>query len=598
MDRIVILDAGGQYTHLIARNVRELGVYSEIVEFAAAGERSKGAKGIIISGGPRSVLEADSPRLDRSFFEKLRWPALGICYGHQLLAYALGGEIKPGLIREYGHAALNIRKPGSLLRGLGRREPVWVSHGDTVVRPPEGFQILASTADCEIAAMGDPHRKFYGVQFHPEVIHTPRGKQVLRNFVRHVCGCQPTWSAKRQVGKFVREIREKAKGRPVLFLVSGGVDSTVAFVLCVKALGRKRVQGIYVDTGLMRKDETNLFKDRMARLGYDNIDVLDRSDSFLGPLRHVSEPERKRKIIGEAFVAVYHELFKSWSGKGDSWMLGQGTIYPDTIESGGTAHAALIKTHHNRVPEIQELQKQDRLIEPIHQLYKDEVRQLGRRLGLPKTILGRLPFPGPGLAIRCLATSKDQAVSALTLPKEIRGQLGVSAYRLPVRSVGVQGDSRTYAHTAVLTGRLSFAQLGELSSAITNKIREINRVAWLVASRPDADVLQARIVRSELTHARLDLLREADATVNEAIENLIARCEIWQCPVVLLPLRWREGETVVIRPVSSRDGMTANFSHLPSAPLRRLARRLLNIRGIDAVLYDVTNKPPGTIEWE
>lgn len=597
-DRIVILDAGGQYTHLIARAVREIGVYSEILPFDPAHPGLKGAKGLIVSGGPRSVLEAGSPQLRAEFFGSFGRPVLGICYGHQLLAHALGGEIRPGQIREYGKSELHTEGRDSVLSGLKPKETVWMSHGDSVVTPPPGFDVLARTAECAVAAMGDRDRGFYGVQFHPEVAHTPSGKKILRNFVIRVCRCRPTWSPAGQVLRMVRDMRRSAAGRNVFFLVSGGVDSTVAFTLCVRALGQKRVRGTFVDTGLMRKNESRDFLKAMRGLGYRNIEAWDRSRAFLDPLAGVTDPEEKRKKIGDAFLVVYREVIENWEASGRSWLLGQGTIYPDTIESGGTPTAAVIKTHHNRVAAIQDLIRENRVIEPLTQFYKDEVRALGRRLGLPPRILRRLPFPGPGLGVRCLCSAESQPIVRDAGLDALLGKGPVQGFILPVRSVGVQGDGRTYAHAALLTGRAPLEHLASLATRITNRMPSVNRVCHLVALRRGDRIQEARSVPAGLTAERVERLREADAWVDRVIRRHVRRLAIWQFPVVLLPVQVAGGEMVVLRPVGSRDGMTANFARLPAPVLRDLSEGLLGIPGIGAVLYDLTDKPPATIEWE
>ena len=390
--QIYVLDAGGQYCHLISRKVRELGVYAEVRPSETPAAELASARGIIISGGPSSVYDPGSPTVDPALFA-LNRPVLGICYGQQLMAYLLGGQVRKGEKGEYGLATVDVKSAADpFFSGIEGPQQAWMSHRDQVSVPPPGFAVAASTATCPIAAIADAQRNLYGVQYHPEVVHTLRGREYLSNFVLRVCGCTPDWDPRHRIPLLEQEIRECAGSRNVFFFVSGGVDSTVAFTLAVRALGPGRVRGVYVDTGLMREGETDYVR-RMEGIAVENA-----ADEFLGPLADVTDPERKRHIIGEAFVGVQERIIDSRRLLDEHWILGQGTIYPDTIESGGTAKASVIKTHHNRVAGIQRLIESGRIIEPLKSFYKDEVREVGRELGIPSELLERHPLPrtGPG----------------------------------------------------------------------------------------------------------------------------------------------------------------------------------------------------------
>ncbi len=581
--QVCVLDAGGQYCHLIARRVRELGVYAEVRPSEISAPELAACRGIIISGGPASVYAPESPKVDRRLFE-LGVPALGICYGQQLMAYMLDGAVRKGSRGEYGLAMLEVARPGGLFNGLSPREQVWMSHRDQVETPPPGFEVLGSTETCAIAAMADVWRRLYAVQFHPEVVHTPRGMRILENFVFAICGCQRDWDPKRRIPIVERLIREVVGERNVFFFVSGGVDSTVAATLCLRALGPERVRGVYVDTGLMREGETDFVRRVFGALGASGFWVEDAGAAFLGALGAARDPEQKRHIIGEQFVAVQERILESGHFLDRDWILGQGTIYPDTIESGGTEKADVIKTHHNRVPGIQRLIEENRIVEPLTSFYKDEVREIGRELGLPDELIHRHPFPGPGLAIRCLCAAQAA---------ELRRCAG--GWLLPVRSVGVQGDERSYRPVLALDGPFSNdAAVFDRATALVNQLPEVNRV---VACLSPLDSLAVQ--PSSLTPERLSRLRRADAIVRRLSHQAGYDAAIWQFPVVLIPLGAPgRPDSVVLRPVHSVDGMTAQAVPMPPDLLAAMRAELLALEGVAAVLYDLTHKPPATIEWE
>ena len=597
MGRIAVLDSGGQYCHLIARKVRELGVYAEIFPVGVDPSRLCDHAGIILSGGPSSVFDEASPQPQAGLFA-LGKPMLGICYGHQLIARYLGGTVERGDTHEFGSATLRLRADGALFGGLSSEQQVWMSHGDHVARPPAGFAVLADTDECEVAAMGHETLRSYGLQFHPEVVHTHNGSKILGNFLRNACGCAMDWQPQNRVRELLRQINETAGDRRVLLFLSGGVDSTVAYALVVRALGPERVEAVYVDTGFMRDRETDEIEGAFRKLDLGKLRVFQAADLFMGRLQGVVDPETKRAIIGQAFVDVQDQILRDDRYAGQDWMLGQGTIYPDTIESGGTHAADVIKTHHNRVERIQELLDEGRVLEPLSEFYKDEVREIGRVLDLPSRLIERHPFPGPGLAIRCICAAVAEAAVPERRISEIAERAGYSAFLLPLRSVGVQGDSRSYAQLTVLHGGdIEFSRLLPLSTAITNEFRQTNRVVACLAPC-EIDPSQWGIRPATLTPERVGLLQRVDRTVTDYLRQEGLYDEVWQCPVVLLPWSRGDGETVALRPVVSVDGMTASVAQLPTQGLLALADRLLSLDGVDAVVYDVSHKPPSTIEWE
>ncbi|HPQ16572.1 MAG TPA: glutamine-hydrolyzing GMP synthase [Bryobacteraceae bacterium] len=582
--QITVLDAGGQYCHLIARKVRELGVSAEVRPSGTPAADLARSKGIIISGGPASVYEPDSPQVDPGIFRAGK-PVLGICYGMQLMAHLLGGTVKRGEKGEFGLSLLKT-VPAPLFENISEpQQQVWMSHRDTVTGLPPGFQAIGSTDNCAIAAMADFARSLYAVQFHPEVVHTCRGIEMLENFALRICGCEKDWNPKHRIPLLKRRIQEIAGDRNVFFFVSGGVDSSVAFILCVQALGAGRVRGIYVDTGLMREGETDFVQRTFEELAPGAVVIEPAETRFLKALEGVRDPERKRRIIGEEFVRVQEEIIESGHILEGDWILGQGTIYPDTIESGGDGNAAVIKTHHNRVPGIQQLIASGRIVEPLTSFYKDEVREIGEELGLPAELLYRHPFPGPGLAVRCLCSETAAPVR--------RAEDG---WLLPIRSVGVQGDSRSYGPVLAFE-RYPEPALFEEATALVNRLPEINRVVALVDS--NAPLASLRSFESSLTPDRLARLRRADAAVRRLSHHSGFDRLVWQFPVILIPLGVPERtDSVVLRPIDSVDGMTARAVPMDRALLDEIACELLRMDGIAAVFYDLTHKPPATIEWE
>jgi GMP synthase (glutamine-hydrolysing) len=510
-DKILVLDFGSQYTQLIARRVREFKVYSEIFPFNASIEKIKEfePKGIILSGGPSSVYDREAPIPDLGIFE-LGIPVLGICYGMQLMAHVLRGKVARAQKREYGRSELFIDDDPGLFKGLDRSTTaVWMSHGDRIEKLPAGFIPVAHTENSPIAAMADRRKNFYALQFHPEVVHTENGREIIRNFIFGICGCKSSWTMKCFIATAKREIRERVGDGRVVCGISGGVDSAVTAVLVHEAVG-DALTCIFVDNGLLREGEAKKVEDTLKKHFHMNIRCVDAAERFLKKLKGVKDPERKRKIIGNEFIRVFEEQAMKIKKVG---FLAQGTLYPDVIESVSfKGPSATIKSHHNVGGLLKKMKLQ--LIEPLRELFKDEVRVLGKELGMPDEIINRQPFPGPGLAIRCISDATQQRLhilrkADLIVLEEIRA---AGLYRklwqafavlLPVKSVGVMGDERTY-------------------------------------------------------------------------ENVVA-----------------------VRAVTSLDGMTADWAKMPYDVLGKISNRIINeIKGVNRVVYDITSKPPGTIEWE
>ena len=595
---IAVIDFGGQYAHLIANRIRRLRVYAEIFSPQVDPASLHGVSGVILSGGPASVYDPNPPAFDAEVLD-MPVPILGLCYGHQLLCSHLGGEVVPGEVREYGSATLKIAGGADLFAGLGDAQEVWMSHGDIVATLPDGFEILGATEDCPSAAIGDVQRHIYGLQFHPEVAHTPRGLDIFDNFLT-ICNAARTWTMGNYADALMADLRAQVGERNVFLLVSGGVDSSVAFVLCNKALGADRVLGLHIDNGFMREGETADVKAFLEKEGFDNLMVEDASDEFLLSVEGLTDPEAKREAIGRTFLQVKDDVMATLHLNTADWVLAQGTLYPDTIESGGTEHAALIKTHHNRIGMIDELIAQGKVVEPLAQLYKDEVRELGRELGLPDPLIWRHPFPGPGLAVRCLCSDGkgpgDAVKAAERAASALAAEAGLQLRILPVKSVGVQGDFRTYSHPALVWGPADWPVLEDVSTRITNGVPGINRVVYLIA--PDAPP-QTRLKRAFSTRQRLDLLRRADAIAMRALERAGLRASVSQMPTVLAPVTTDgRDEIAILRPIATPDFMTARFATLPRDLVREMAAEIWKLPGIAAVCYDITHKPPGTVEWE
>ena len=512
-DKIVILDFGSQYTQVIARRVRECRVYSEILPFwtTSASLRAIVPKGIILSGGPASVYAPKAPRLDRGLYE-LGIPILGICYGLQLIASDLGGAVERSAQREYGPGKLRVDRRSDLFRGLPAELDVWNSHGDKITKLPEGFRALGRTENSPHAVIGDIKRRIYGLQFHPEVAHTPRGKVIVENFVHRICGCKSQWTMGSFIERTCVQIREEVGDSRVILGLSGGVDSSVAAALIHKAIG-DQLTCIFVDNGLLRARERDAVEKLFGGHFHIKLTTVDASRRFLGRLRGVVDPERKRKVIGNEFIKVFEAAARGLkkSSPGRYRFLAQGTLYPDVIESVSISGnpAALIKSHHNvgGLP----LRMRFKLIEPLRQLFKDEVRGVGVELGLPQEIVNRQPFPGPGLAVRILGEITPENLRVVReadtiVIEEMRASgwyykvWQSFAVLLPVQSVGVMGDERTYEKTVALRivdsrdgmtadwVRIPYDLLGRISTRIINEVKGVNRVCYDVSSKPPATI--------------------------------------------------------------------------------------------------------------
>lgn len=609
MKHIAIVDFGSQYTHVIARTVREIGVLSRIYPHDVTAQTLADANvgGIILSGGPQSVYGAQTLTADPTILTA-GMPILGVCYGHQLLAHLLGGEVTAGQTHEYGKATMTVADTSSpLFADVPSETVVWMSHGDSVVRVPEGFAVIGATLDCAVTAMADERRKIYGIQFHPEVDHSRDGATMLRNFVVGICGMPQEWQMEHIIAAVEEKIRAHVGAKNVFMLISGGVDSNVAFALLTKTLGTDRVRGLLIDTGFMRAGEVDDVVRSFRAIGMDNIIVTDASATFLAAVADVYDPEEKRARIGQTFLTVKDQVLADAQLDPTTWLLGQGTIYPDIIESGGTQNAATIKTHHNRVDAIKEMIAAGLVVEPLADFYKYEVRAIGRELELPDALVDRHPFPGPGLAIRVLnadSTQRDSTPSA-EVAREVaeclaQQHVDVAHAIVPIRSVGVQGDQRTYAHPLAVWGSLSWEQWDALSVAMTNACSGINRVVRLLtAERGDAVQCARPAQACTTTQARLDTLRTVDAIVTRHLHEAGIYDAISQCPVVLLPVTdGSEKESIVLRPINTRDFMTADFYRMDEAALAALVRDIMATGVVAHVFYDITNKPPGTTEWE
>lgn len=602
-DEIGVVDFGGQYAHLIATKVRRLGVYAEILQPEDSVERFAQCKGIILSGSPSLSAFDEDNAYDMRIYD-LPIPILGFCFGHQEIAKHYGGKVEH-TEREYGPAVLEIRGKSPIFAGLQREETVWMSHGDTVTLAPSGFAEIGISVTGGIshhnAAIANDSLRRYGFQFHPEVDDTVHGEEMLRNFCIDICGCKPDWSMKNYIYEAIDRNRQQAAGRLVFLLVSGGVDSTVCAVLLGRALGADALHLLHIDNGLMRKNESSTVIQELKKRGLEkNLYHVDASDQFLKNLEGIIEPEMKRKIIGDTFIDVFRKEAERLNL--DGCILAQGTIYPDTIETGGTKRADVIKTHHNRVPMIQRMIDQGLVIEPLAELYKTEVRELGEELGLPEDLVWRHPFPGPGLGIRLLCSDglnpdaekfseSQQALVAMMNGTGIRGAV------LPVRSVGVKADLRSYEHPVLLWGNISADRAESIAAQIFQKVPGTNRC---VVDLSEQGISHARPVAATVTRERLELLRDADAIVMNALQHHRLYRDIWQCPTVFVPLEinGRGREFVVIRPVLSERAMTARPALLPREVLAEIRDQILKLPNISGVAVDVTTKPPGTIEWE
>ncbi len=603
-DRIAVIDFGGQYAHLIATKVRRLHVLAEIRQPDDPIEAFAGYHGVILSGSP-ALASADEGGFTREVLD-LPVPILGFCFGHQEVAKRYGGQVEH-CQREYGPARLTVTGESPIFAGVPSESTVWMSHGDTVVALGAGFAEIGTSlvpgdqVPHRNAAIADDARRRYGFQFHPEVDDSEFGDKMLENFAVGICGCRPTWTMHRYVEEEVAKISAQAGGKGVFLLASGGVDSTVCAKLFAEALGPDHLHLLHVDNGLMRKGESLKVVASLRALGVSqNLHFIDATSDFMASLEGLVEPEAKRRAIGDTYVKVFEREARRLGL--EHMLLGQGTIYPDTIETGGTKRADVIKTHHNRVPIIEQMISEGRVIEPLHDLYKSEVRELGEKLGIADEMLWRHPFPGPGLGIRLLCSDGsfppgwEAAPASDALIREIAAPAGLTGQLLPVRSVGVKADLRSYEMPVWLEGDASFARVIETAARLFKRVPGVNRAVIDLTGRP-LGALRPRA--ATITRERLELLKEADAMVMEALRRHDQLRVVWQCPTVALPLEveGRGGELIIVRPIHSERGMTAKPAELPPAVIADL-QLILELPGVLGLGLDVTTKPPGTIEWE
>lgn len=621
--KIVVLDFGSQYAHLIAKRFRMLGYYSEIALPSASLDLFENAKGIIMSGGPSSVYEENVPEFNEEILT-LDLPILGLCYGHQLMAKSYGGNVGKGQIGEFGFAQLNLNPAvkSPLFEGIEASQQVWMSHQDTVLQPGDGFEVVGSTKDCPYAALQNLSKKRFSLQCHCEVKDTPCGNQIFENFAKF-CGMEKNWDQDTVLQVILNNIKKEADGRNVLLFLSGGVDSTITFALLNKALGQDRVLGLHIDNGFMRKNESHNVAEAYRKFGFTNFIVEDASESFLKAIAGLTDPQKKRMAVGENFITVRNEV-TARQNLDDSWLLAQGTLYPDIIESGGTKNSHTIKTHHNRVAGIQELIAKGLIIEPIRDLYKDEVRNIGKKLGLSDQLVMRHPFPGPGLSINVLCndgkswSTKDEEEFAAAQKELDSVKLDMFCPKcseslkrsvLPVRSVGVQGDFRTYRFPALLT----FADQGdgfyhlpdkrekveECSSSITNSAKYINRTCIKLFQRPGIADSDLKLQEGYCDRRRLDQLREVDNIVLTELHNSGWYNKIFQHLTIDLPYASSaDHASFVLRPVISEDVMTARFALLSKEVMSTIVHKIAELPFVDALYFDATNKPPATFGWE
>lgn len=623
-EKIVVLDFGSQYAHLIAKRFRILGYYSEIALPSAELCTFENAKGIIFSGGPSSVYDENVPEFNEKILS-LDVPILGLCYGHQLMTKCYGGKVGKATTGEFGFSELNLAPnvKSPLFEGIEPTQQVWMSHQDEVLAPGDGFEVVGSTKDCKFAALQNLAKKRFSLQFHCEVKDTPCGNQIFENFAK-ICGMEKNWDQDTVLKVILEGIKNQAKDKNVLLFLSGGVDSTITFALLNKALGQERVLGLHIDNGFMRKNESKNVAEAYRKFGFNNFIVEDASESFLNAIKGLTDPQQKRMAVGENFIKVRNEVLEKQHLDENQWLLAQGTLYPDIIESGGTKNSKTIKTHHNRVQGIQALIEKGLIIEPIKDLYKDEVRAIGKKLGLDDSLVMRHPFPGPGLSINVLCyngkswTAKDDEEFAAA-QKELESvkftqfcehcQQNLRRSVLPVRSVGVQGDFRTYRFPACLTfkdegnGFFHVPKFREkvegASSEITNNSKYLNRTVIKLYQNPAIKDEQMKLQEGYCDKRRLDQLREVDNIVLTELHKSGWYNKIFQHLTIDLPYASsNDHASFVLRPVCSEDVMTARFAWWPKELMQTILEQIAKLDFVDALYFDATNKPPATFGWE
>lgn len=622
--KIVVLDFGSQYAHLIAKRFRMLGFYSEIALPSTDLSVFENCKGIVFSGGPSSVYDEKVPEFNSEILN-LDIPILGLCYGHYIVQLGYGGKVEKAPVGEFGFAQLelnsNIKSP--LFEGIGNIQQVWMSHQDGVSVLGEGFEVVGSTKDCPFAATQNLAKKRFSLQCHCEVKDTPCGDKIFENFAKF-CNMEKNWDQDTVLQVILDGIKKDAEGKNVLLFLSGGVDSTITFALLNKALGQERVLGLHIDNGFMRKNESKNVETAYKKFGFNNFIVEDASETFLNAIKNLTDPQKKRMAVGETFITVRNQVVENQKLDENLWLLAQGTLYPDIIESGGTKNSNTIKTHHNRVQGIQNLIQKGLIIEPIKELYKDEVRAIGKKLGLSDDLVMRHPFPGPGLSINVLCndgkswSEKDE--NELKLAEEELNNIKFTQFCenctqslkrsvLPVRSVGVQGDFRTYRFPACLTFKEEgngFYHLPKIrekvesaSSQITNSAKYLNRTIIKLYQNPNIKDEDLKLQEGYCEKSRLDQLREVDNIVLTELHKSGWYDKIFQHLTIDLPYASSKNRaSFVLRPVCSEDVMTARFAWFPKELMQSILEKITALDFVDAVFFDATNKPPATFGWE
>ncbi len=622
VEKVAILSAGAQYTKVIDRRVRELNVKSEILPLSTPASKLREYKAIVISGGPASVYEENAPEYDSGIFH-LGIPVLGICYGMQMMTREFRGRVVPKQVKEYGETLIEIVKNSELFSDLERSQEVLMNHGDSVDKLAEGFETIAYSQDRIVAAIQNREKRLYGVQFHPEVDLTVNGKQILANFLFKVAKLTGDYTIEDRLGKSITYIRENVGKNPVLVLVSGGVDSTVTARLLVEALGPSQVYAIHVDNGFMRLNESRLVYEALTKQGLRNFRLIDAKEEFYTAralikkkdsapylslsLREVIDPEEKRIIIGDTFMKIADREISLLGFVPDSMFLAQGTLRPDLIESASDSledpNADKIKTHHNDSPLAREKRAKGLLVEPNSELHKDEVRRVGKLLGLPDEIVYRKPFPGPGLAIRILCGSEPYKTADFEFIDSRVGEIthgsNFNGFLLPVKTVGVQGDARTYSYLAALTGKPDWTELKKVASVIPRAVHEVNRVIYLFS---DNGIKFYQFTPTTLTEENISELRVADHEVNKRLHKYGLIQKISQMPVVMFPIEFNGGQrSIALRPFITNDFMTGRAA-MPGKdmPLEFIMETVeaLEAKKERVVALDLTSKPPGTTEWE
>jgi GMP synthase (glutamine-hydrolysing) len=619
--KVVILDAGAQYGKVIDRRVRELQVESVILPMATPARELTEYQAIIISGGPESVYDDNAPSYDPALLD-LHIPILGICYGMQLMVHALGGVVEKKAIREDGPSTITIQPSSALFAGMEPLQKVLLTHGDTVDQVAPGFTVTATSEDGLIAGIEHLDKKMYGVQFHPEVDLTQEGQTIFKHFLYDIAGFKGDFTLSDRMETAIAYIQQTVGDKQVLVLVSGGVDSTVTAALLAKALPAERIFALHVDSGFMRHQESHKVEQALAQLGL-NLRVVDASQTFYQattmidgrqtlPLNQTTNPEEKRKIIGDTFIKVAEQAVADWQLNPDQVVLAQGTLRPDLIESAsqlasGKAHT--IKTHHNDTGLVRQLRAAGKVIEPLQDYHKDEVRELGKKLGLSDELVWRQPFPGPGLAIRILCAEEPyvtpdyQTVQDQLDELVINSDSGLSAHLLPVRTVGVQGDGRTFSYLCGLSGTADWPKLHQLARQIPKRVHQVNRVVYVWGDAITQPPTQ--ITPTTLTPEVIEQLRQADEIVNQVLLKYDLIRVLSQVPVISFPVTFgQSGQRAIgIRTFITNDFMTG----VPALPgqeiqediIREMVERVLaEVSGISRVVYDLTSKPPGTTEWE